>query len=573
MAGEWTDWADGNDLAGMSRSSDVLGGMGYDPDEVRASPNLRAEVMDKVSNPYAPEQQPQQEARNARPPDPAPQRQRQAAAPQPSQQAPPPSMAEAARGGDTTAGAADAGANADPRMAVPAGEPPRPVLRTRPNMVTEAERAMAGGARLIPDTLAQAAAGPAPAATQAAPGSPNPAAPAWQQTDARQAVEGELNAANTVRDLYNGDPNPPDTTALDTRIEAESIPTNPRATDPVTGKPLYKTGFWGEVGRALNDARLGAAGLSKQITPYGAPNRAYAEDEQHRQDLLLNDQTKKANLLARFKTLTDAQNARAQHLQSVAPVYEHAATGATAAQNAQTDAEKAAAAAQANSPAGKTAVTQAQFDQRDKEADRIFGPKKGGEMRTLYLANGKIPDPRQPTGEEIARSQALRVFKQQYHRDPQTLDEINQINMAAAGRTGEGGDDDKIGSVVAAATGKKNEFLAQYDRQPDGSYLKKGANRFSKAKGDRLTGPEFDAQVEQYRLGANRDLAGMGAEIDAQGNVRRRGQQPRGAPTAQAAPVAAPEGASAEVYDPNGNLAGHMVNGQVVWLPGKAPKR
>ena len=38
------DWADPDELGGLSRAGNVLQSMGYDPDEVRSSPALRAEV-------------------------------------------------------------------------------------------------------------------------------------------------------------------------------------------------------------------------------------------------------------------------------------------------------------------------------------------------------------------------------------------------------------------------------------------------------------------------------------------------------------------------------------------------
>ena len=45
MAGDdWTDWADGSDLAGLCRSTAHLSAMGYDPDELRANPASRAEA-------------------------------------------------------------------------------------------------------------------------------------------------------------------------------------------------------------------------------------------------------------------------------------------------------------------------------------------------------------------------------------------------------------------------------------------------------------------------------------------------------------------------------------------------
>lgn len=520
---EWSDWADGNDLAQLSRGTNPLASMGYDTDELRLDPSKRAEAMERIGSPLDQRQSNpgllgrQQIAQNTPPPD--------------------------------------------PRMAVPADEPPNPQLRVRPSPASGAGAAMSQVASALPDTLAQK-----PVQTPA-----SPAAPSWQQDLARRSGEGALGVADEARKLYESEPNPPDTTALDTRIETESLPTNPRETDPVTGKPLYQPSGWQRFGRGLKSAAIGLVtggipgavvgaldpGQIRGGTAYGAPNKEYEEDEQLRQGTLAQDQQRRTDLMNRFKTLTDEMSGRAKNLTATEPGYKDAGTIATDAQKQATDAAKEAREAQENSPEGKAlekaTVSQAEFDQRNKEADRIFGPGRGGTQRSLYLANGKLPDPRQATAEEIARAQAMNVFRRQNGRMPMTLDEINQVNASAAGRLHEAGsDDDAVGTIVADATGKKNEFLGQWVRQPDGNYLRSGAQKFSQNKDDHMSANEFNAKVDQFRLDANKELEKHGATIDATGQVQRRS-------AANVPPV--PEGRIAvSVPGPNGPTVYHFPN-------------
>ncbi len=52
MGTEWTDWADGKDLAGISRSTDPLARAGYDLDQARTDPELRRIIMGQAASPY-----------------------------------------------------------------------------------------------------------------------------------------------------------------------------------------------------------------------------------------------------------------------------------------------------------------------------------------------------------------------------------------------------------------------------------------------------------------------------------------------------------------------------------------
>jgi hypothetical protein len=493
MADDWTDWADGSDLASMSRSSAPLAAAGYDPDELRANPGKASAALSQLSGPY----KAASDERNA-----------SAQAVQIAQATPPPTPEPAA----PAAAPQPAAADPDPRFQDPPGSPARPVLHTRPQPGQPAAPP--------PETLGPAATAPDPAAPN--PNPSNPAAPApagaapWAGY-AQKGLEGELSIADQNRQAFQAEPAAPDTTAIDTKIETDSIPTNPRATDPVTGKPLYKDSFGGTVGRVFKNFAEGFGGHPDQATPYGSPNKDYTEDEQLRQGTLAQDQQRKADIIARFNAATSAIRDKGKDLQTVAPDYAH--VGTTAA-----DLVKTQATADQNTPEAKAAVKTAEtnaewaakYKQWDAEATRL-GLK--GQYAAFYRANGRLFDPRQATAEETARAQALRAWE----RDPAnrgkqpTLDDLNQINQVAGGREKEPPSATPPDTVKAAADdgmSKITEFTSTWKRQPNGNYRTTVPGKF-----DSITGTEYDAKVTKLRQDANAKLAKDGWMIDPQGQL------------------------------------------------------
>ena len=541
MAGDWTDWADGSDLSGMSRAGDVLGSMGYSRDDVVGNPAKQAEVMDKVRSPYAAMQGPSRDERAA-----------QAQSAQMAQNTPPQKPTSERVGGPASQPDAP-----DPHFAVPGGEPSNPTLQQR-----------APAQASVPDTVGAAA---MPAASPAA---PNPAAPAasgsapWTGYQQR-AIESELGIADANRDAYQSMQAAPDTKNIDATIETESIPTDPRETNPMTGKRLYKEGFWGELGRAGQAfARGGTSGVvnpaSVGVTPYGAPNSDYTYAEQQRQGKLAQDQQRKTDLINQFKTASDAIEKRAQGRQTAAPDYEHVGTMATAAENAQTEQQKAATEqekADQASPAGKAALDEAEFKQYSDEANRL---KLTGMMRSVFIGNrGKMPDPRQATAEEISRAQALKTFIRQNGHAPQTLDEINQVNAAAGGRLKDesGGGDTPPPAVAAAARdglADITKYTAGWERQPDGKY------RSTDGKYNIISGNEFDAQVNALREKANKGIAKNGWQIDRQGQVTKINAPAASPAGPRPGDPVAPAGATHAYRDKQGTIRGWAIDGKYV---------
>lgn len=504
------DWADGSELAGMSRSGNVLEQMGYDPDEARGDPAMRSQIMSRVASPMA--------------------------------------MTPMQRGAQLPAQAAAAVRQTPPaQTAAPAQPPMRSTAQVSPSGTTPDPE--------IPDTLSLG----------------------------RQGITGALAAGKQASEVATQMQNDtgPDTSAIDARIKSESMPTPYR--DPHTGKVLesaqeagYKPSVWGEIGRGVRGALVG--GLTGGIpgalvgaiepqdirggTAYGAPDKAYQSTEANREAALTSDQGQRAATLQNFKDLTDRRKGIAGVLRDVATSENdagkqaaeltNASTNQVKAQTEQQKADTEAATRKDNSPEGVAALTEAQFNERTKLADRL---NLQGSMRAILLANGKLPDPRQATAEEIARSQALRTFVQQNKRQPQTMDEINSINAAASGRLkDEGGESQPpavVSSAVAAAVGKKEEYEKGLTRLPNGNYLKAGGDRHDTK--DVIPAAEYAQAVDQYRLDLNKSIAKHGWEMDPTGNMRRAGGTQPPAPVQAAAGAAAPPVAAQA--SPTGTMA------------------
>ncbi len=520
------DWADSDELAGMSRSPNALEQMGYDPDAARGDPAMRTAIMSKMQSPYA-MQPPSQRAASMPDRVAATMRQVPPAAAAPAQPTPPMRSTSQVSPSGTTPGG------------------------------TELDQAGADGLAL-----------------------------------GLQGVRGALaagkQAAGVATELQN-DPGP-NTSAIDARIKAESTPTPYR--DPHTGKVLesaeeagYKPGFWGEVGRGLRGAVVG--GLTGGIpgalvgaiepqdirggTAYSAPDKAYQTTEANREAALATDQGQRAATIQNFKDLTDRRKALTGTLRDVATSYNDAAKTGGELTNAQTNQVKAQTDADTrkdNSPEGVTALDDAKFNERMKQADRL---NLQGQSRSLFLVNGKLPDPRQATGEEIARSQALRTFRQQNKREPQTMEEINSINAAASGRLkDEGGEAQppEVSAAVADAVGKKQQYTSGLTRLSNGNYLKAGGDRHNPK--DVIPAAEFNQTVDQYRLDLNKAIAKHGWEMDPTGSMRRAGGAQPGAPpvASQASPTGTPEppaGATGAVRK-DGVIIGHVVDHKFVAL-------
>jgi hypothetical protein len=302
-----------------------------------------------------------------------------------------------------------------------------------------------------------------------------------------QGLQGGLGLANfaakTAQDMASSPG--PDTKDLEAQRIKDATPTAYR--DPVTGKvnPQYKESFWGNVGRGLNNMRLGLAGEVDKATDYSAPNKLYQTTEAARTARLGSEDQQLTNARDEFKAMTDARAKAAAEARQGVTGFNDVARGAGEVQNADSNTVKAnadalraqtdAATRKDNSPEGQTAIQEARFGELNSQADRL-GLK--GQTRTLFLANnGRVPDPRQATGEEIARGQALRTWQKQNPGKQPTLDDINSINAAAGGRLKDSNANPASQREVEAIIVKKNAGIEKANADHAQGHLKADAWR------------------------------------------------------------------------------------------------
>jgi hypothetical protein len=257
-----SDYVDPSDLAGMSRSGDLITKMGYDREAVMADPSLRAELMQKVAGPYS------------------------ATAPAQQSATPPPQIPnpKSPNGNDISA---------------PPGAP-RLINRQQPTIPAPPPRPLPDTLSGAPAPTPQSMAGATPPTSSAVSPSGTPT-PSVETTNSRQAVG----------NLLAPEPDLPDTAKEDAMIAAKSMPINPR-------QPIYKEGTPGKVGRGFKAAVEGflehgvpgavAGAVDPAIVgakPYGAPNSGYDIDDQTRQAQLGLANKQRADAIAAFKEKSD----------------------------------------------------------------------------------------------------------------------------------------------------------------------------------------------------------------------------------------------------------------------------
>jgi hypothetical protein len=209
---------------------------------------------------------------------------------------------------------------------------------------------------------------------------------------------------------------------------------------PSTGQRVWRGVRGGLVGfltGGIPGAAVGALepGDIRGGTAYGAPNKTYERAEQSRTQQLGATETNLEQARKNWEEAVKAQQAKAQEFGKVAALGKDETTGATGLITAENKPET-----EENKTKAKLDLTDKEFTQRSGQADRL-GLK--GTQRSLYITNGKLPDPRQPTEGELALSAATQAFVRQNGRQPNTVEEMNQIAGAAKGTLGKGDDEDK----------------------------------------------------------------------------------------------------------------------------------
>lgn len=268
--------------------------------------------------------------------------------------------------------------------------------------------------------------------------------------DGNAATIGKMQSdyAKASQDVQN-EANQPDISASTKNLEAArqnaAQPIN--AYDPKTGKLLddYKPSFGQRLMRGVSGFAKG--GIFGAVDPaigggtaYGAPNAQYGRDVEQQQGRVASLDQQLKNASDNWKATNDRLKQVATDRRALATMGKDV-TGASIdqqgipikqqeADTGSQNADSTTAEAYNKSPAAKAATTAAEFTAAQKQADQL-GLK--GTNRTLFLANGKIPDPRQATDEEIATHQATQIFTQQNGHPPQTLEEFNEVRRAAKG--------------------------------------------------------------------------------------------------------------------------------------------
>jgi hypothetical protein len=343
------DWADPDELGGLSRAGNVLQSMGYDPDEVRASPALRAEVMGKLGSPYS-----------------------QGSATPPATNQPSGTPAGVRDQGPVMAALDTANAAPGPRAMTPmpnasmqrpamalaaqstaSAQPPRPGQTPQPTQAAAAPVAMPKPSQ----TTGQSSSQVSPTGTASSPAQDVPETLSLGLEGVRGALAAGKQASDVATELQNA--SAPDTSGIDTKISGESA-TTPYY-DPKTGKiaeSAKQAGYEPGVGtRILRGLRGGVVGLLTGGIPgavvgaiepqdiaggtaYGAPDRAYQATEATRQNTLATDQAQRAATLQEFKDQTDRRKGLVGTLKDVSTGYNDAAKTSAELQNAQTNVSK-----------------------------------------------------------------------------------------------------------------------------------------------------------------------------------------------------------------------------------------
>ncbi len=302
-------------------------------------------------------------------------------------------------------------------------------------------------------------------------------------------------------------------------------------------------------------------------TAYGAPGKGYDEaTAKQAADVKAKTQSYQ-EALDNFKLAQDARTKSLDALKEARSGYGGVATEANAAKNADTAAARVPIeqqTAEQNSPAAKLKLSQDEFDQRGAQLQSDPQLQKLSPInKILYRLNGKVPDPREPNEAEITAAQAARalvVFRASHGgKDPQTLEDFNSVQAAARGMLDRGATkdtDDAVSSIVADATGKKQEFADKYE-PTHGGYRPKGSYDTKN-----ILSPEaFQNKMDSFANDANVKLAKYGAQIDPKTGQIVRQNGAAAADGQNAAPAGAPpKGAIGTVMGSDGKR--HWTDGK-----------
>jgi hypothetical protein len=288
-----------------------------------------------------------------------------------------------------------------------------------------------------------------------------------------KAIKGSSQAAEDIQTQT-----PQEITDLQSRREKLATPA-PRF-DPKTGKPLATTQEYDpdtrqmvdvnpkastgqKIWRGLRSAVIGllTGGIPGAavgaIEPqdirggeaYNAPNKQYQQAETRREQQLGATDTSLDNARKNWAEAVKARLAQASEYGKVAGLGKDIVTGATGLINAENKPET-----EENKTKAKLELTQKEFQERQRQLQSDPRLSKLPPIqKALYLANGKLPDPREPNEAEINAQQIARgmtIFKNSHGgKAPATLEEWNSVMQASKGELGKGGQQSKEDQIEA----------------------------------------------------------------------------------------------------------------------------
>jgi len=360
-----SDWVDPKELGGLSQSGNILEKMGYDPDEVRMRPELRAKLMEQLSSPYgAAGMAPAGGPMTAQPGMGANSSLRENA-PQLAAMQPRPQAMQAA-------GSASAGSPMATQMGAQTTTQSTPVLpsvtpRTAAQPGPTQQTPPAPGAqRPMTQSSPAPQAAPMPQTTgatsaQVAPARAGGSGAAQYDNIADQALRKAMGLGESAEQMAKdlGSTTGPETADLEAQRAKDAMPTPYR--DPDTGKVLdsakkagYKPGIGTEILRGLRGGVVGlmTGGIPGAVvgaiepqdirggTAYGAPDRAYQATEATRTARLGSEDQQLQNVRDQFKAMIESKGKAAGEMRQGQEAFTNIAKESAALQNAETNVSK-----------------------------------------------------------------------------------------------------------------------------------------------------------------------------------------------------------------------------------------
>jgi hypothetical protein len=306
--------------------------------------------------------------------------------------------------------------------------------------------------------------------------------------------------------------------------------------DPATGqpttidpKPTTGTRIWRGVRGGLQGLLTGGirGGLLGAIDPalegsqaYGAPNSAYQKAEQQREGKAAATDSNLDTAFKNWKDQMDATKARIGEFRADGTLGKDLTTGSVGMQNAATAAQKANTAQQVadNKPDAQPKTYEELVTAANLEKDpakKAAYQSAADQIQKTEVKKFSTQAPR-PSAEEQENASLTAAWRKEHPGQPLTVDVLKDLYARRGSGKGDPNSDDEASSIVADATAKKQQFADGYERNPDGSYNKKGT--FGDPK-EQISAKQFQDKLDGFRNDANVKLAKKGAQIDEQGNI------------------------------------------------------